>query len=558
MIAVFVACVVFGAVRLAVHLATGLATPWWVNAGGAVAIAVLWAWYRGDPDGRSPAAVHGTAFVATVTLLVPAAYGMTSSKWWLALIGFAVLLMGRRREAVLWTVATIVLMPAVALVEPAIQVATSAGESAVERAMAALFFGCVLLGITWAFRGVAGRRARELTETAASLARANHVKSRFLAHVSHEVRTPLHGVIAMTDLALEGQASPSVHEQVQSAQESARALLGLLNNMLDVTRAESDALQLDPRPFDLHGALVEALRPMAAQARARGLAIEARAERGLPERRVGDRIRVAQIVMNLVGNALKFTKHGTITVRLLGVVDDPDRVVLDVTDTGVGIAADKVDSVFEPFVQASPSDANIQGGAGLGLSIVRELARLMGGSVTVRSEVGRGSTFTVTMRLPRDPHGDEAGEEDLLPAARTSMPRSAPPAAMRARVLVCEDNPMNRKVLVAMLGKLGHEPVMVEDGLAAWELLAKETFDVVVTDVEMPGLDGIELTRRLRAREAENGATAPRVPVIGATAHVGEDERERLLAAGMDAHLGKPFTLADLSTVLAKALNRRA
>jgi CheY-like chemotaxis protein len=180
--------------------------------------------------------------------------------------------------------------------------------------------------------------------------------------------------------------------------------------------------------------------------------------------------------------------------------------------------------------------------------------------VTVRSEVGRGSTFTVTMRLPRDPHVAEPGEEDLLPAPRTAMPRSAPPTALRARVLVCEDNPMNRKVLVAMLGKLGHEPVMVEDGLAAWELLAKEAFDVVLTDVEMPGLDGIELTRRLRAREAEHaedGASSRRVPVIGATAHVGEDERERLLAAGMDAHLGKPFTLSELSTVLEKALASR-
>jgi CheY-like chemotaxis protein len=161
------------------------------------------------------------------------------------------------------------------------------------------------------------------------------------------------------------------------------------------------------------------------------------------------------------------------------------------------------------------------------------------------------------MRLPRDPHADGAGEEDLLPAPRTSMPRSAPPAAVRARILVCEDNPMNRKVLVAMLAKLGHDPVVVDDGLAAWELLTKETFDLVLTDVEMPGIDGMELTRRIRAREAQSGGAAKRVPVIGATAHVGEDERRRLLTAGMDAHLGKPFTLADLSTLLAKALRVR-
>jgi CheY-like chemotaxis protein len=237
-------------------------------------------------------------------------------------------------------------------------------------------------------------------------------------------------------------------------------------------------------------------------------------------------------------------------------------VVFEVTDTGPGIPSGKVSLVFEPFVQASASDASMQSGAGLGLAIVRELARLMDGAATVSSRLGHGSTFAVEMRLPLDPEADgKAGPEDLLPTTRTPVPRSAPPATIRARVLVCEDNPVNQKVLVAMLERLGHDAVVAPDGLAAWEILRDQQFDVVLTDIEMPGMDGFELTRRIRARERESqsddGRAASHVPIVGATAHVGEDERQRLLAIGMDAHLGKPFTLAELSSVLMRAVAAR-
>ena len=438
MTALLFASLVFAVLRLVVQLSTGRATPWWANAAGALALAALYLWYRGDRKGRSSAAVHGTAAIATIILLVPSAYGMTSSKWWLALVGFSVLLMGRRREAVVWTGITLVLVPLTALLEPYIVVANAAGEQALERAMAGLAFVAILLGITWAFRRVARQRARELSETAASLTRANLVKSRFLAHMSHEVRTPLHGVIAMTDMALEGDASPAVRDQIRTAQQSARLLLSLLNNILDVARAEADAIELDLRPFPLHATLSEVLRPLAAQARGKGLEFAARSEAGILEERIGDRVRFSQIVLNFVGNALKFTKSGRIDVRLRVLPGDGSRVALEVADTGPGIPKERLEAIFEPFEQASAADASVQGGAGLGLAIVRELATRMGGARASRARWGRGRRSPWSSAFPprrrarkRDP--SSSCPRSPLPSFAARSPRRKCSASFYAR-----------------------------------------------------------------------------------------------------------------------------
>jgi signal transduction histidine kinase len=555
MAAVFSACVVFALARLGVTLLTGHPTPWWGNAAGAAAIAALYLWYRVDPPTRSSVGVHGTALVATIALVIPAAYGMTSSKWWLALVGFSVTLMARRREALVWIPITVVLLPGVAVIEPYIQVANAAGESAVERALAGLSFVVLLMGLTLAFRRVADRRARELGETAASLARANAVKSRFLAHMSHEVRTPLHGVIAMTDLAMEGVTSPVVRQQIETAQQSARILLGLLNNVLEVARAESDALHLEQRPFSLHAALRDVLRPLAAQAEARGVKLVAHADAGLAEARLGDRVRLMQIALNLASNALKFTRRGTIDVHLRAVTGADDRLELVVADTGVGIPADKLESIFEPFEQAHESDSQVQAGAGLGLAIVRELVHKMNGRVRVESEPGRGSTFVAEIHLALDPAQPVVvGPEDLLAGAASKISVPTPRAVRSLSILACEDNSVNQLVLRVMLERLGHTVRVVEDGLLAWEALQRERFDVLLTDIEMPGLDGLELTRRVREREGAVGGG--RLPIIGATAHAGEEEQHRMLDAGLDAHLPKPFVLADVAAVLERVVPR--
>ncbi len=548
MVAVFAACVIFGALRLIVAMTSGRATPWWGNATGAVVIAALYVWYRRDPLRRSSVGVHGTALTATVALLVPAAYGLGSSKWWLALVGFAVMLMGRRAEAVFWGVATLILIPLTALVEPRIVVANAIGEPAIERAMAGLFFVALLLGITWAFRRVAEQRAMALTQMSESLTRANRVKTRFLAHMSHEVRTPLHGMIAMTDLALKGSLPKVAREQIETAQQSAHILVGLLNNILDVTRAEADAIELEHKAFSLHNALAEVLRPLAGQARAAGLGFSAQAAAGLIEERVGDRMRVMQIVLNLVANALKFTRIGCISVSVRGGSDD--SVEIEVSDTGGGVVANKLSAIFEPFAQSSAADAQIQGGAGLGLAIVKDLTRRMEGNIDVESTVGVGSRFTARLKLPcKEPNG-AAGPVEILAIAPPSSPGSSK-ASRGLTILVCEDNEMVQKVFRFTLTRLGHKVTLVDDGAQAWELLTRQHFDLVLTDVDMPGLSGIELTRRLRRRERETGG---HMPVVAATGHAGKEDEERVLAAGADAFLAKPFDLTALSTALARAL----
>lgn len=552
MVAVFVACVTFAVLRYVVQVVSGRATPWWGNAVGAVVIALLFLWYRRDAERRSGVAVHGTALVATVALLVPAAYDMPSSKWWLSLVGFSVLVLGRRREAIVWATITIVLVPLVALLEPWIIVPGAIGEDSAERSLAGLVYVLLLLGVTAAFRRVAERRARELAETAANLEKSNRVRNRFLAHMSHELRTPLQGVIAMTDVARMGDVSPTVRDQIETAQASARELLTLLNNVLDVTRADAGALELHAQPFSLHRVLSDALEPFVAGAHDKGLGLSAEADAGVDARRIGDGVRVAQIARNLVGNALKFTDRGSVKVRLAQKDDDPDCVVLRVADTGRGIPADQLENIFEPFVQVDLADARIGGGAGLGLAIVHELAQHMGGSVRVTSG-GHGSTFAVELRLPREhPDAPAAGPTDLL-VARPRAAAGATSDGPALRILVCEDDPINRKAIRTLLARRGHEVVLTASGEGALEKLATSSFDLLLTDVEMPGIDGVELIRRVRERERRDGGA--HLPIVVTTAHVGEEHRHLLLQAGADGHLSKPFALDALLQAVDQAIS---
>jgi CheY-like chemotaxis protein/anti-sigma regulatory factor (Ser/Thr protein kinase) len=315
-------------------------------------------------------------------------------------------------------------------------------------------------------------------------------------------------------------------------------------------------LQLESRPFLLHTALTEVLLPLAAQARGKGIAFTAQADPGIAEARVGDSVRLGQIVLNLVGNALKFTRQGSIRVRLRA-AESADRLTIEIADTGQGIPQDKLGSIFEPFVQADVADGRNLGGVGLGLAIVRELARLMDGGVSVESDPGRGTTFRlqVTCRLDESRVG-AAGPEELLPASSSPAQAFVEPGKQRLSVLVCEDSEINQTVLRMMLTRLGHEAEIVEDGGRAWALLQEKRYDLLLTDVEMPVLDGVALARRIRAREAVE--QLPRLPIVAATAHVGEEEQHRLYDAGMDGYLAKPFTLTALSKAIDRARARQS
>ncbi|MEM9187812.1 MAG: ATP-binding protein [Myxococcota bacterium] len=543
---VIAAGVIFTGTRLASQLVTGQATPWWVNAASVAILSLLLPWFRAAPDRRSTVMVHATALVATVALIVPVAYGMTSSKWWLVLVGFGVMLGARRSEVLVWAPVTAILIPLCSVLEP-----SENTEGVIERALSGLAFALILMTLALLFRRVAIARAEKLRETALSLERSSRVRNRFLAHMSHEIRTPLHSVIALTDLSLNEEPNSPTSGYVRSAHEAAQTLLTLLNNLLDVTRVEADAIELVREPFDLHAGLRSVLSPLAARASAKGLGLTATAEPGIVTRRLGDGTRVQQLVLNVVANAIKFSERGTVKVHLRS-TDQPEVFALEVRDEGVGIPEDRREDIFDPFVTIAP-ETEFGGGAGLGLSIVRSVARMMDGDAVVKSEVGVGSTFTITMRLPAAPDATTEGPTALLDPVgeRSEEPDVEERQALQPRrVLICEDDPVNRRTLERMLQRLGHDTVSVEVGERAWELLSTANFDLLLTDVEMPGMSGTELTKKIRHREAERGGQ--RLTVIAATAHVGEEEQHVLLDAGVDAHLGKPFTIKHLREALAR------
>lgn len=542
-------CVVFAVTRLLTQISSGLLTPWWGNALGALATASLWLWFERDPLRRAGIAVQVTAGVALFSLLVPLAYGFGSTIWWLSLISFATALMGNRREAIVWAFVVMSVVIAATLLEPKIQIAGALGESESEAALARIFFAAVLLTVAFSFRDLVERRGREIVEARRQAERSSEAKTRFLSHMSHELRTPLNGVIAMIDLALRSEVKPEVQDYLNTASGSARLLLRLIQNVLDAACFEDGAADLVAVPFSLHQCLSEALIPLGARASEKGLQLKAHASPGIPERRVGDGTRLAEIVVNLVGNAIKFTPKGEIEVILKRGGTD-DQIVLLVRDTGCGIPQDHLQDIFEPFVQVFPSTQDRHQGTGLGLAITQEIVRLMGGSLRVESREGEGSEFRVIIPLPvHDEQRLHQGPTDLLaPRTLVSPEVAVEPSKEKLRVLVVDDNDINRLVASHMLVALGHEAILAEDASTGLDLIASDSFDLLLIDLEMPEIDGLEMTRRIRRRE-KVGQFSP-IPILAVSAHVDAHWVERALEVGMDGYLAKPLHLAELSRSL--------
>ena len=369
---------------------------------------------------------------------------------------------------------------------------------------------------------------------------ANRAKSVFLATMSHELRTPLNGVIGMTEVLLADVPNERQTKHLHVVRNSAMSLLGLLSDLLDYARLESEQLLpvLAPvRPAELVRDVVASFAP---EAKSKGLALDCLLAADVPEQVSADGPRLRQVLMNLVGNALKFTAQGSVRVELACVDGGPVPMLrCRVSDTGIGIAADKQERIFEPFVQGDASISRKYGGSGLGLSICRRLVQLMGGAITVDSTPGRGTAFSFTFAAPLTDAIADA-------AAAPHMPVSA--AAHSPRVLVAEDSAVNQLVASEMLERLGCRVTVADDGQQALALATTTPFDLVLMDLQMPVMDGLAAARAWRHFESK--ANRARLPMVALTADAQADTRKLCIDAGLDGYLTKPFTLRQLQDLL--------
>ncbi|MDW8337030.1 MAG: ATP-binding protein [Tepidimonas sp.] len=407
----------------------------------------------------------------------------------------------------------------------------------------------------WQRLALACRACRQHEQTEELRARAeaaNVARGQFLANMSHEIRTPLSGVVGLLELALDQAGEPGLRSTLETALGAARHLIDIVNDILDLSKIEAGRLELRDEPFDPRALLRDIEGAMRASAQLKGLALTVQADPALPARLRADATRLRQVLFNLVGNAIKFTDRGgvTLTVRAVPQTDGRWHTEWAVQDTGIGIPPAQLARIFDPFVQGEGAANRRYGGTGLGLAISRELVQRMGGELTVRSTPGQGSTFTVTLPLAAvaDPPAAEPAQAE---AAATPMQPHADEARVPLRILVAEDHPVNRRVIDALLRRAGHDVTFADDGRMALALAQQEAFDLVLMDMQMPVMDGLQATEALRAWEAATGRA--RLPVVALTANAFGEDRQRCLAAGMDDFLAKPIERAALQRVLAEA-----
>jgi PAS domain S-box-containing protein len=374
---------------------------------------------------------------------------------------------------------------------------------------------------------------------------ASAAKSAFLANMSHEIRTPLNGMLGMAQALLQEELTHTQRSHVEIMVESGRTLMVVLNDVLDLSKIEAGKLAIEPVPVEIHESLrrtVNLFRPKAAE---KGLTISLQLDANLPVQLRLDPVRVRQCLSNLVSNAIKFTETGEVQVsaRLKAGAAAP-FMEISVSDTGIGMTEEQTARLFSDFMQADESTTRRFGGTGLGLSISRKLARLMGGDITVESANGAGSTFRLTFAVRN------LDEGEAIPAPAVASTGVEPREWAGRRVLLADDNPINRKVAQMFLKPLGVVVVEVADGSQALEKLAADRFDLVLMDVHMPVMDGIEAVSRLRASNAPWAST----PVIALTADAMQGDRERFLAAGMDGYVAKPIEPNALFTAMNLAI----
>ena len=391
-------------------------------------------------------------------------------------------------------------------------------------------------------RVVLERRLKRAMRHAENAARA---KAQFLANMSHEIRTPMNGVLGFADLLRQMPLDPDAARYAELIVRSGRSMMMLLNDILDISKIESGQLVLSLETIDLHQLAEDCVQLHQAGASSKGIDLSLTLDSGLPRETVSDPLRLRQILLNLIANAVKFTSQGSVEVR---VAREGDSIRFQVEDSGIGIDAARIDQIFDPFVQEEVSTTRRFGGTGLGLSISRQLAHLLGGSLQVESMLGIGSRFSLFL-----PFEESITQDPAQPAKAVEASLSRP--RFRARILLAEDHDINRMLMVAMLERLGQTVVTAADGLeAVAKALEKagseEAFDLVLMDIQMPGCDGYSATRMIR----NGGLDALALPIVALTANAYTEDVEAALESGMQAHLAKPVVFEELAETLVRWL----
>lgn len=403
-------------------------------------------------------------------------------------------------------------------------------------------------------RNLAEEELRQAKKTAEAASRS---KSRFLANMSHELRTPMTGVLGMIELVLGGALQADQREHLETADRCARSLLRILNDILDLTKVEAGKISLEQKPFPLEKCLQSVVDILLAKARRKGLRLTLQLPGHLPERVVGDQVRLKQVLTNLLANAVKFTEAGTVELGVSAgapLRDGRTEFTFTVTDTGIGIPEDKSELIFNSFSQADDSNTRVYGGTGLGLTICKELVERMGGTIWFTSSAGKGSTFSFTVPLGGSCTATtEDAEGGTLPPEGQEELQGGKGA--NRRILVVEDDPVVRQLLATMLGRYHFQLELAEDGEQALELWGGNDYDVVLMDIQMPRMDGFAATKLIREREEQEGR--PHTMVVAMTAHASLEDEGRCLAAGMDAYLSKPIDFKRSIEVIRELMEKR-